>query len=278
MSSGGSVSGVTRRPPVVIPTNASTSAPSAGSSRIVVPSTAGSSETSGASAGSAGANRIQRPTTNSILVNPCQKGNPIINYIRNVAWEYDDILVDYSVGATTGVLYLSLRYHRLHPEYVHGRIAKLGNAYSLRVLLVSVDVDDHQEVLKELTKVSVINNLTIMLAWSSQEAGRYLEIYKSFERKPPDLIKERRDNDYMSHMNAIMTNVRGINKTDVVTLTSNFGSFRNIALASADDLVGCPGLGEKKVKRLRENFTAPLMVKKRKSNAEKRAEAGNALN
>ena len=33
-------------------------------------------------------------------------------------------------------------------------------------MLVSVDVDDHQEVLKELTKVSVVNNLTIMLAWS----------------------------------------------------------------------------------------------------------------
>ena len=63
-------------------------------------------------------------------------------------------------------LLCSVRYHRLHPEYVHGRISKLGSAYLLRVLLVSVDVDDHQEVLKELTKVAVVNNLTIMLAWS----------------------------------------------------------------------------------------------------------------
>lgn len=61
---------------------------------------------------------------------------------------------------------LSLRYHRLHPEYVHGRIQKLGKAYLLRVLLVQVDVKDPQEVIKELTKVAVINDLTIMCAWS----------------------------------------------------------------------------------------------------------------
>ena len=114
--------------------------------------------------------------------------------------------------------------------------------------------------------------------YRSQEAGRYLEIYKNFERKPPDLIKERRENDYMSHMNAVLTNIRGVNRTDVVTLTSNFGSLANIANAGAEELLACPGLGEKKVKRLREAFTAPFVVKKRKSNAEKRGALGNELN
>lgn len=90
-------------------------------------------------------------------------------------------------------------------------------------MLVQVDVDDHQDTLKDLTKVAIINNLTIVCAWSSQEASRYLEIYKSFERKGPDLIKERKDNDYMSRMNSLLTEVRGINKTDVITLTSHIG-------------------------------------------------------
>ena len=34
------------------------------------------------------------------------EGNPIISYMKNVAWEYGDILSDYQVGATSGVLYL----------------------------------------------------------------------------------------------------------------------------------------------------------------------------
>lgn len=115
-------------------------------------------------------------------------------------------------------------------------------------------------------------------AVSAEEAATYIEKYKAFERKPPDLIKERRDNDYMSHMNAVLTNVRGINKTDVVTLTSNFGSLKEIVLAPPESLLACPGLGEKKVKRLREAFTSQFVVKRRKTNAEKRGEIGPSLN
>ena len=33
---------------------------------------------------------------------------------------------------------------------------------------------------------------------SSEEAGRYLELFKMSENKPPDMIKERIEGDYMS--------------------------------------------------------------------------------
>jgi DNA excision repair protein ERCC-1 len=79
-------------------------------------------------------------------------------------------------------------------------------------------------------------------------------------------------------MNAVLTNVKGINKTDVVTLTSNFGSLKEIVLAPPEKLLACPGLGEKKVKRLREAFTSQFIIKPRKSNAEKLSEVGPNLN
>jgi DNA excision repair protein ERCC-1 len=44
------------------------------------------------------------------------------------------------LGATTCALFLSLRYHRLHPEYIYNRIQKLGKEYNLRILLVMVDI------------------------------------------------------------------------------------------------------------------------------------------
>lgn len=50
---------------------------------------------------------VVHPSTNTIVINPCQKGNPIINHIRNIAYEWGDIVSDYQVGATTGVLFLS---------------------------------------------------------------------------------------------------------------------------------------------------------------------------
>jgi DNA excision repair protein ERCC-1 len=203
----------------------------------------------------------------------------------------------------------SIRYHRLHPDYIHTRIQKLSNMYNLRILLIQCDVTDHQDSIKDLTKActclvllshhvmpaqtSIAHNLTIMLAWTVEEAARYLEVYKSFERKGPELIKERIDKDYMAQMTAVLSAVKGINKTDVVTLTSNFGvrlrgfsspeadhtlqSLKRIASASTDELAICPGLGEKKVKRLRDAFTRPFIVEasnRKKSKAQQRGEAG----
>lgn len=36
--------------------------------------------------------------------------------------------------------YYSLKYHRLHPEYIHQRIERLGHSYSLRILLLLCDI------------------------------------------------------------------------------------------------------------------------------------------
>ena len=58
---------------------------------------------------------------------------------------------------------------------------------------------------------------------SPEEAGSYLERYKAFEHKPPDMIRERVNDDYMSHLTSALTSIKGVNKTDVITLVTNFG-------------------------------------------------------
>lgn len=68
------------------------------------------------------------------------------------------MVCDYQVGATTGTLFLSLRYHKLHPDYLHTRIAKLGKSYSLRILLLLCDVDDHELSIREITKVGLYSS------------------------------------------------------------------------------------------------------------------------
>lgn len=68
---------------------------------------------------------VQPGTGNNIIVNPCQvshvmlqiwtelspshvgkRGNPILECIRNVGKEFGDVVVDYQVGRTTGILFL----------------------------------------------------------------------------------------------------------------------------------------------------------------------------
>ena len=191
-----------------------------------------------------------------------QRGNPLLTHIKGVAWEYADIVPDYQMGLATGALFLSLRYHRLHPEYIHARIQKLAHMYTLRVLLVLCDVNDHQPAIKELTKVALVNRMALIVAWSPEEAARYLETYKAFEHKPPDLLRSRVADDYMSQLTSVLTNVRGINKTDVLTLASRLGvrnyarvhcmltlqSISDVADAPHDTLMMLPGMGDVKAR------------------------------
>lgn len=67
-----------------------------------------------------------------------QRGNPLLKMIKNVPWEYSEVVPDYVMGSTTCALFLSIKYHQLNPDYIHDRLKLLGNAYQLRVLLVHV--------------------------------------------------------------------------------------------------------------------------------------------
>ncbi|KAI0052793.1 hypothetical protein FA95DRAFT_1163032 [Auriscalpium vulgare] len=218
---------------------------------------------------------VQPGTGNNIIINPCQRLNPVLEAIRNVGKEFGDILPDFQVGRTTGVLYLSLQYHRLHPEYIHQRIEQLGHSYNLRVLLLLCDISEHQEHIRELTKICLINNITIMVAWTcvvcacslrrshacphrKDEAGQYLSTYKQFEHKPPTLIRERVERTPAALMRATLTGISKVNKTDVETLRTSFGSFANIARATSDQLSQLPGFGPKKVARMKDAFERPF--------------------
>ncbi|MEJ1286290.1 excision repair cross-complementing rodent repair deficiency complementation group 1 [Cricetulus griseus] len=82
--------------------------------------------------------------SNSILVSPRQRGNPVLKFVRNVPWEFGEVTPDYVLGQSTCALFLSLRYHNLHPDYIHERLQSLGKSFALRVLLVQVDVSLEQ--------------------------------------------------------------------------------------------------------------------------------------
>ncbi|KAL8724097.1 MAG: hypothetical protein Q9181_006986 [Wetmoreana brouardii] len=223
------------------------------------------------SAGADGSKKVQQPTPqalpkktgpSSILVSPRQKGNPILNNVRSLPWEYSDIPADFVLGATTCSLFLSLKYHRLHPEYIYNRIRNLGHKYNLRILLTMVDIQNHEEPLKELSKTSMVNNLTLILCWSAQEAGRYLELYKSYEHASPTSIKAHQSTAYRDRLVEFVTTPRSINQTDAVSLVSAFGSIRAAVNARPEEIGMIPGWGEKKVQRWCEAVNEPFRVRK----------------
>lgn len=195
---------------------------------------------------------------NCVTVSSRQRGNPILKSIRNVPWEYGEIVPDYVMGATTCALFLSLRYHNLNPNYVHDRLKQLGYQYELRVLLILIDVKDPHHELKQLTKICVMADMTMMLAWNPEEAGRIIEVYKMFEHKPPDLIMEKQETNPYAVLIDTLTAVKSINRTDAMTLLSTFGSLEKIVGATQDELLLCPGLGPQKAAKLHRVLHQPF--------------------
>ncbi|KAJ9196834.1 hypothetical protein DTO164E3_6083 [Paecilomyces variotii] len=199
-----------------------------------------------------------RNAPSAVLVSTRQRGNPILNHIKLVPWEYADIPADYVVGSTTCALFLSLKYHRLHPEYIYSRIRLLAGKYNLRILLVMVDIPNHEDSLKELSKTSIINNLTLILCWSAPEAAHYLELFKSSENAQPTAIRSQQAQSYQESLIEFVTVPRSINKSDAASLISNFGSLQAAVNAQPEQISMVPGWGEKKVRQwcgaVREGF------------------------
>lgn len=195
---------------------------------------------------------------NAIIVSRRQQGNPILKHIRNVRWAFGDIVPDYLLGQNTCALYLSLRYHLLHPDYIYYRIRELQKCFKLRVVLCHVDLEDVIKPLHEVTRTALLHECTLLCGWSVEECARYMETIKIYENKPADSIQERTDNDYLSRLSSTLTTVRHVNKSDVVALGSTFGTLSGIMGASMEELAHCPGIGERKVKRLYDTFHEPF--------------------
>ena len=194
----------------------------------------------------------------SLLVSPRQEGNPVLRHIRCVRWTYADIAPDFQIGADSVVLYLSLRFHLLNPEYIHARMRELLRCFTLRVLLCHVDVEDVTAPLQEVTGIALHNRFTLVCCFSAPECARYLETYKAYEHKPADGIKGRTEADYESRRAHVLTAVRGVNKTDVVTLGSKMESVAGVMRASREELASCVGIGPTKAANLLNAFQTPF--------------------
>ncbi|ROT34899.1 hypothetical protein SODALDRAFT_329100 [Sodiomyces alkalinus F11] len=204
----------------------------------------------------------QRSSRSAIQVSPRQRGNPVLAALRSLPWEYSDIPADYVLGLTTCALFLSLKYHRLHPEYIYQRTRKLQGKYNLRILLTLVDIPNHEDSLRELSKTSIVNNVTIILCWSAAEAARYLELYKSYEHANFSAIRGQQSSSYAEKLVDFVTVPRSVNKADAIALVSNFGSLRDAVNADPDQIGVIAGWGPVKVRKWVAAVEEPFRAKK----------------
>jgi DNA excision repair protein ERCC-1 len=210
---------------------------------------------------------LQQPHV--LYVSTKQRGNGLLQYIRNVPYAYARMVPDYVLSPTQCALFLSFKYHSLYPNYIHRRIAELKQDFNLRILLCLVDVQDNAHILRFLNKLAVTHNLTLMLAWSEEEAARYLETYKAFYGRDATLIQRKESTHFADQvadfLGACTYHHRTVvNKTDAAMLLSQFNSVRSMTAASMDELALVSGMGQVKVQRLHDALHRPFSKRRAK--------------
>ena len=203
----------------------------------------------------ASSSSISSSSAHALIVRPNQVNNPLMKYIHRIPWQQGDIIPDFVMGRTVCGLFLSIRYHSLHPQYIYDRLDKLGSMYEIRILLLLVDTQQYNGILKELSKLALTAGCTLILSWTNEEAAKYLESYKIFEAKPADPIMENNSSAATECLSAI----KKVNKTDAASLIALYGSLDSIVRASKEDITLCPGLGPHKAERLHQLFHEPFL-------------------
>jgi len=190
---------------------------------------------------------------NAILVHSVrQRGNPVLKHVRNVPWEFAEIEPDFVLGHRCCALFLSLKYHRLKPEYIIERIKQLGKKFALQIILCEIDIPEPKQALRELNRMCVWAGWTLILGWTPEEIARYMECYKSFEYKPPDLLMGPKETESRAILISVLTCIKTVNKSDAGRLIDIFGSLKKIAEASETELTLCPGISTFKAKKIRK--------------------------
>lgn len=202
----------------------------------------------------------------TIVVNYKQKGNPLIGHLNGLKVIYEEnIEADYIIGRGACIVFLSLKYHNLYPNYIYDKFKLVGSGYPLQVLLILVDITDPRVPLKELTKFCIYSGTTIMLCWSFEEAAKYVEYYKNFRNKPPTMLMSKTAANNQGTEGAYecvaeaVAGVKKISKRDSISLISTFQSLEQLAKAPSENIALTPGLGPLKADALYRLFRKPFM-------------------
>lgn len=114
---------------------------------------------------------VRKPS--SLSVNSRQKQNPLMNFLTNVNYIFVEQrnVYDFLVSGRD-VIFLSLKYHKLHPEYIQNRMKALLKKNA--ILITVVDVENNETILREINKMCLYSDFTFLVAFTYEQAAKYL--------------------------------------------------------------------------------------------------------
>ena len=99
----------------------------------------------------------------------------------------------------------------------------------------------------------------MILAWSEEEAARYLETLKVFDGKDSSSIQKRTSEHFPEQVADFLG--KTANKTDSQQLLTQFSSLRSLSAASIEEIGLVQGMGPVKVRKLYDALHKPFSKK-----------------
>jgi DNA excision repair protein ERCC-1 len=188
-----------------------------------------------------------------LTISKRQEKNPLIPLLSVAQSEWSDTTVaDYSIGRDIAVLFLTLKYHRLHPEYLSTRIRDFRGSFPVRILLFLINDENPDQIISKLTVLSIANNMNLMLAFDYEEAARWIISLYTTQDAPVDDLKA--SNETMHEIAVDSLNALGTSKKEAESLLTELPSLGEIICSSKETLRKSCVLSDKKV----DNFLAAV--------------------
>lgn len=193
-----------------------------------------------------------------LIISPRQKLNPVLKKINRVQYKFNEIVPDFLIGKNNACLFISMKYHRLKPNYLKARIETLTNKYNNRLLLCLIDIDNIENPLGEINQLAFCYNMTLILCWTNDECARIIEDFKIFEKNISYIKNNKKFSSNQEKIHELLKKIRCINSSDCFTITNKLKNFSNIVKAKKEDFINCSGLGNKKIQSLLSTFSDPF--------------------
>lgn len=175
----------------------------------------------------------------SLVIAERQRKNPVVQHLREVTRVWADILPDFLVGPSTGVVYISLHHHRLHhakeDSYLWNRLDQVWKHYKVTIVLCLIDISDSEKWLIDVTKLAFKYSAVLFPAWSTKEAAKVLQSFRIYSKKnAADFLSAKPITNATNTEIAAetLTTIPTVARVDAISLLSHFGNLRKVLLVS----------------------------------------------
>ena len=181
-----------------------------------------------------------------LTISKRQEKNPMIPLLGGIDTRFTQSdIFDFAITDEIAILFLTIKFHRLNPQYFDDRAKKLIGPWKTRILILLIDDDNPNRHISALTQTAMAHNMTTVLAFGYEEASKWLHSYYTIQDSSLDELKSTSESNYDIAVN--MLHSLNISRKDAEDLLNTFGSIDKILKASKEQISKATSMSSSKI-------------------------------